>query len=47
VVSIRHLEALIDRLSALGATSTSTVLSSPVERREFQSKQIESFSKYV
>src|SRR5665213_2302602 len=39
VVSIRHLEALIDRLSAWGATSTSTVLSSPVERREYTAKQ--------
>ena len=47
VISIRHLEALIDRLSALGATSTSTVLSSPVERRDYQSKQIESFAKYI
>ena len=47
VVSIRHLEALIDRLSALGATSTSTVLSSPVERREYHSKQIETFEKYL
>jgi Lrp/AsnC family leucine-responsive transcriptional regulator len=47
VVSIRHLEALIDRLSALGATSTSTVLSAPVERREIQQKQIEAFAKYI
>ncbi len=47
VVSIRHLEALIDRLSALGATSTSTVLSSPVERRELQLKQVELFAKYL
>ncbi len=47
VVSIRHLEALIDRLSALGATSTSTVLSSPVNRREYQAKQIEGFGKYL
>ena len=47
VVSIRHLEALIDRLSALGATSTSTVLSSPVERREIQEKQIEAFARYT
>lgn len=46
VVSIRHMEALIDRLSALGATSTSTVLSSPVERREFTAKQMESYLKY-
>lgn len=47
VVSIRHMEALIDRLSALGATSTSTVLSSPVERREYTAKQIDSFAKYL
>lgn len=47
VVSIRHLEALIDRLSALGATSTSTVLSSPVERREYHANQIESFVRYL
>ncbi|HWG19777.1 MAG TPA: Lrp/AsnC family transcriptional regulator [Terracidiphilus sp.] len=47
VVSIRHMEALIDRLSALGATSTSTVLSSPVERREYTAKQIESFEKFL
>ena len=47
VVSIKHLEALIDKLSSLGATSTSTVLSSPVERRNYQLKQIESFSKYL
>ena len=46
VVSIRHMEALIDRLSALGATSTSTVLSSPVERRDFTAKQMESYGKY-
>jgi Lrp/AsnC family leucine-responsive transcriptional regulator len=47
VVSIRHLEALIDRLSVLGATSTSTVLSSPVERREYHARQIEGFAKYL
>jgi Lrp/AsnC family transcriptional regulator, leucine-responsive regulatory protein len=47
VVSIRHLEALIDRLSALGATSTSTVLSSPVERREYRARQIEAFQRYA
>lgn len=46
VVSVRHLETLIDRLSALGATSTSTVLSSPVERREYHFKQIEAFRTY-
>lgn len=47
VVSIRHMEALIDRLSAIGATSTSTVLSSPVERREYTAKQLENFEKYT
>ena len=47
VVSIRHMEALIDRLSALGATSTSTVLSSPVERRDYTAKQIEAYAKYL
>lgn len=47
VVSIRHLEALIDRLTALGATSTSTVLSSPVERREYHAAQIAAFEKYL
>ncbi len=47
VVSIRHLEALIDKLSSLGATSTSTVLSSPVQRREYQARQLEAFAKYL
>lgn len=46
VVSIRHLEALIDRLSGLGATSTSTVLSSPVERREYKASHIAGFETY-
>ena len=46
VVSVRHLEAMIDRLSALGATSTSTVLSSPVERREYHAKDLEAFGSY-
>lgn len=47
VVSIRHLEALIDRLSSLGATSTSTVLSSPVQRREYHARQLEAFNSYL
>ena len=47
VASIRHLEALIDRLSALGATSTSTVLSSPIERREYRAAQLESFRHFL
>jgi Lrp/AsnC family transcriptional regulator, leucine-responsive regulatory protein len=47
VVSIRHLEALIDRLSAFGATSTSTILSSPIERRAVHAAEVESFSRYL
>src|ERR1700678_1534046 len=46
VVSIRHLEALIDKLNALGATSTSTVLSTPVKRREYRDAHIEAFNRY-
>jgi Lrp/AsnC family leucine-responsive transcriptional regulator len=38
---------LIDKLSAFGATATSTVLSSPVERRDSSAKQIESYGKYT
>ncbi len=41
VVSIRHLEALIDKLGAVGETSTSTVLSSPVERRIMRRRDVE------
>jgi Lrp/AsnC family leucine-responsive transcriptional regulator len=47
VVSIRHLEALIDKFSALGATATSTVLSSPVKRREYHATQIEAYKRYL
>lgn len=46
LASIQHMEALIDRLSVFGATSTSTILSSPVERREYQERQLDSFAKY-
>ncbi|MDE3202370.1 MAG: Lrp/AsnC family transcriptional regulator [Acidobacteriota bacterium] len=46
VVSIRHLEVLIDKLSALGATATSTILSSPVKRREYHAAEIEAFRNY-
>ncbi len=46
IVSIRHMEAFIDKLSTLGATSTSAVLSSPVQRREYLAKQIQAFAKY-
>src|SRR5215469_8345453 len=47
LVSVRHLEALIDKLSAFGATATSTVLSSPVERRDYSARQIEAYGKYI
>jgi Lrp/AsnC family leucine-responsive transcriptional regulator len=47
VVSIRHMEVLIDKLSTLGATSTSTILSSPVQRREYLVRQIEAFGRYI
>jgi Lrp/AsnC family leucine-responsive transcriptional regulator len=46
LVSVRHLEALIDKLSAFGATATSTVLSSPVERRDLSAKQIEAYERF-
>jgi Lrp/AsnC family leucine-responsive transcriptional regulator len=36
VRSVKHLESLIDRLTPYGTTSTSIVLSSPVQRREVQ-----------
>jgi len=47
VVSIRHLETLIDKLNSLGATSTSTVLSTPVKRREYRAAQIDAFNRYI
>jgi Lrp/AsnC family leucine-responsive transcriptional regulator len=43
VVSMSHLERFIDRLGHYGSTSTTTVLSSPVERRLFTEKMIEQF----
>jgi Lrp/AsnC family leucine-responsive transcriptional regulator len=47
LVSVGHLEALIDKLSAYGATATSTVLSSPVERRDCSAKQVEGYAKFT
>jgi len=43
VVSMGHLERFIDRLGHYGSTSTTTVLSSPVERRVFTEKIIRQF----
>ncbi len=47
VASIRHLEGLIDRLSGLGATETSTVLSSPVERRDYRGAEVQAFTRHL
>ncbi|MFC5862297.1 Lrp/AsnC family transcriptional regulator [Acidicapsa dinghuensis] len=47
VVSVRHLEELIDKLSSLGTTATSTVLSCPVERREYCRVEIEKLEKHL
>lgn len=43
VVSMGHLERFIDQLGHYGSTSTTTVLSSPVERRGFTEKMIRQF----
>ncbi|HEU5458114.1 MAG TPA: Lrp/AsnC family transcriptional regulator [Terracidiphilus sp.] len=43
LVSIRHLEAFIDRLSVFGATATSTILSTPVKRRTYHAAEIDEF----
>ena len=43
VVSMGHLERFIDKLGHYGSTSTTTVLSSPVERRIFTEKMIQQF----
>ena len=43
VVSMAHLERFIDRLGHYGSTSTTTVLSSPVESRVFTEKMIRQF----
>jgi Lrp/AsnC family leucine-responsive transcriptional regulator len=43
VVSMSHLERFIDKLGHYGSTSTTTVLSSPVERRVLTEKMVEQF----
>ena len=43
VVSMQHLERLLDRLGHFGSTSTATVLSSPVTQRIITQKVIEDF----
>jgi hypothetical protein len=40
---VEHLERFLDRLGHFGTTSTSTVLSSPVERRVMTEKVIGDF----
>ena len=47
VVSVQHLEELIDKLSPLGATATSTVLSCPVERQEYRGAAIAEFDRFL
>lgn len=44
VSSVEHLESLIDKLTSFGTTSTSIVLSSPVEKRVIE-KTVEKTSK--
>jgi Lrp/AsnC family leucine-responsive transcriptional regulator len=43
VISMSHLERFIDKLGHYGSTSTTTVLSSPVEQRVFTEKMIDHF----
>jgi Lrp/AsnC family leucine-responsive transcriptional regulator len=43
VVSVEHLERLLDRLGHFGSTSTATVLSSPVQQRVITLKVIDDF----
>ena len=43
VVSVEHLERFLDKLGHYGTTSTSTVLSSPVQQRIISEKVIDEF----
>jgi len=43
VVSVEHLEQFLDKLGHYGTTSTSTVLSSPVQQRVMTEKMIQEF----
>jgi Lrp/AsnC family leucine-responsive transcriptional regulator len=43
VVSVMHLERLLDKLGHFGSTSTATVLSSPVEQRVITQKVLDEF----
>lgn len=43
VISMSHLERFIDKLGHYGSTSTTTVLSSPVEQRVFTEEMIDNF----
>ena len=43
VLSVAHLERFIDKLGHYGSTSTTTVLSSPVEQRVFTHKIMDEF----
>jgi Lrp/AsnC family leucine-responsive transcriptional regulator len=45
VISMGHLERFIDRFGHYGSTSTTTVLSSPVDQRVFTEKMIDQFDR--
>jgi Lrp/AsnC family leucine-responsive transcriptional regulator len=45
VMSIRHLDRLIERLYHFGQTSTTAVLSTPVMRRSYMIEDIEALSR--
>jgi Lrp/AsnC family transcriptional regulator, leucine-responsive regulatory protein len=47
VVSVEHLERLLDRLGHFGSTSTATVLSSPVQQRIITEKMVDAFHEGV
>lgn len=45
VMSVRHLDRLIERLSRFGQTMTTAILSTPVMRRSYTIADIEAFSR--
>jgi Lrp/AsnC family leucine-responsive transcriptional regulator len=47
VVSVEHLERFLDKLGHYGTTSTSTVLSSPVQQRVVTEKMVGDFEEGV
>jgi Lrp/AsnC family leucine-responsive transcriptional regulator len=45
VVSVRHLDRLIERLCRFGQTTTTAVLTTPIMRRNYMMEDIEEFSR--